>query len=350
MTLIFKLVLIVMITTHLFSCDKADNSRDENQPNPTVKVNEPKPISDLTRDAWNHYHIYGVDSFSQPVVCMAELKKQITELIKNPSDEALGESREYVATCLSIYKATTIFIAANKTTQLALDKLRGRIATRLEMPGFIDAIEGYPFSGIVNDTSLPLTKNDLINQHGLTDPNDVSLGFYVLEFLLWGENTNPEKHIARMSNDFAPAIEWQKQDIEIGLNELDIKEHPNNRRRRYLELATLILEADLNQLATTWNKNTLPPLNQETSQVLKLKVFNLLKDSAAEIKTTDSELLETLLPLLLEENDNQSKPSSLSQWLGVQGHKALEDLTNQETPDSAKITALKSLFELPATN
>lgn len=50
------------------------------------------------------------------------------------------------------------------------------------LPGFIDALPGYPDSGIVNDMTLPMTSEMLRAQHQFTDLQELSLGFHVIEY------------------------------------------------------------------------------------------------------------------------------------------------------------------------
>ena len=49
-------------------------------------------------------------------------------------------------------------------------------------PGFIDSIKNYPYSGIVNDSTIEIAPDVLKAQHMITDPSEISLGFHVLEY------------------------------------------------------------------------------------------------------------------------------------------------------------------------
>ncbi len=49
-------------------------------------------------------------------------------------------------------------------------------------PGFIDSLNGYPESGIVNDPTLTIDLATVASQHGITDPGEVSLGYHPLEY------------------------------------------------------------------------------------------------------------------------------------------------------------------------
>lgn len=338
---IIQAILIFSLGWALNGCD--DSSTPPSQPI-QAQPDTPKPIDDLTKEAWSFYHIHGVDSLSHPVACFSEFKQTIIKLIQEPSEPHLDESRKFLDQCRSTYNSTWLFIAANQQTQIQLDAIHQRIKQPLEMPGFVDSVKDYPYSGIVNDTSMPLTKDELLRQHGLTDPSDVSLGFAVIKFLLWGESIYQEKLPPRLAEDFVPVTQWSKRDHEIGLNELDIKEHANNRRRRYLEMATLILETDLNLLATTWNKNTLPPLNQKAGTELQGAILNqwqsLISDNA------NAKLREALLALLVEpsKETNHLTATPLSNWLNLASKPMFENLLNAEAPLESRQEALKQLL------
>ena len=49
-------------------------------------------------------------------------------------------------------------------------------------PGFLDSLDDYPQTGIINDDSLDIASEVLRHQHQITDSTEVSLGFHVLEY------------------------------------------------------------------------------------------------------------------------------------------------------------------------
>lgn len=52
-------------------------------------------------------------------------------------------------------------------------------------PGFLDSLPEWPDSGIVNDFTLQITSAVLVEQHGITDPGEVSLGFHPIEYFMF---------------------------------------------------------------------------------------------------------------------------------------------------------------------
>lgn len=113
------------------------------------------------------------------------------------------------------------------------------------LPGYIDAVAAYPYSGIVNDISLTINASTLRAQHGLTDTGDVALGFHAMEFLLWGE------HGQRHADDFALVQETTVEQRNAGLNIADL---PSNRRRDMLLLLSHLLKDDISSLHTHWQQ------------------------------------------------------------------------------------------------
>ena len=76
---------------------------------------------------------------------------------------------------------------------------------------------------------------------------EASLGFHVLEFLIWGENLNQQDE--RPPSDYFVITELNASEIEGGF-ELD--QLSNNRRRQMLLLNIEALLADFNSSREIW--------------------------------------------------------------------------------------------------
>lgn len=117
--------------------------------------------------------------------------------------------------------------------------------------GYIDYVPGYPLSGIVNDLALDLTPASLLAQHGLTDPSSASLGFHVMEFLLWGADGQ------RTASDYLPhgntaAVLDLLQDGGIDSFSGAIGIQNNERRRQYLQLVADAISEHMRRLERRW--------------------------------------------------------------------------------------------------
>ncbi len=82
--------------------------------------------------------------------------------------------------------------------------------------GYIDYLAFYPLSGIVNDMTLKISVQSMIEQHCFSDVRFASIGFHPMEFLLFGIDGK------RSARDFIP----QENNIEIV--HTDTKEEPDN--------------------------------------------------------------------------------------------------------------------------
>jgi putative iron-regulated protein len=98
--------------------------------------------------------------------------------------------------------------------------------------GFLDSVQYYPTSGIINDLTLSIDRETLRNQHGITDAEEVSLGFHAMEFLLW------DRQVA----DFVEQTSLTDGQTSGGLS---VHQLSNNRRRETLKLISTLLYEDI---------------------------------------------------------------------------------------------------------
>lgn len=102
---------------------------------------------------------------------------------------------------------------------------------------FIDGVKGNPHSGIIHDTDVPITAEALTERNAVSDEKNVTTGYHAIEFLLWGQDFNPDGPGQRPASDFEPGD--------------PIRE----RRRQYLKVVTDLLIDDLKSLVDAWGPN-----------------------------------------------------------------------------------------------
>jgi putative iron-regulated protein len=98
---------------------------------------------------------------------------------------------------------------------------------------YIDAVRGDPAAGLVNAGGVPVTRATLVERNASEDEADVTTGYHAIEFLLWGQDFNPNGPGTRSARDF----------VGSGAAE---------RRREYLKVATDLLVDDLKTVADAW--------------------------------------------------------------------------------------------------
>lgn len=139
------------------------------------------------------------------------------------------------------------------------------------LPGYVDGLSDWPGSGLVNDNTLILDRDNLLAQQGATSELEVSLGFQVLQFLLFGEplaprqvedfvipappSTEGDTGIDPTAADIAPngaasdRAEGEADPLEAGEMMVTLSPAEQVRRRRqYLQVATQLLVDDLRLL------------------------------------------------------------------------------------------------------
>ena len=131
--------------------------------------------------------------------------------------------------------------------------------------GYIDYIEGYPYSGIVNDLTLNINEESIRAQHGFTDPTNASLGYHAIEFMLWGHTGKrqapdffPQDNTAPIpSNDSDAITEVAKSDdISTTSGTQAFKPQNHNRRRQYTQLLSELLQKDLHRIQRRWEPSS----------------------------------------------------------------------------------------------
>ncbi len=115
-------------------------------------------------------------------------------------------------------------------------------------PGFLDSIDGYPDSGIINDVTIDVTAETLRLQHGITDREEVCLGYHAIEYLVFER----------------PLVDYVIADDRAA-------DDPVRRRRELLRLISIELNQDLAEIS-----NTLPV--QFSSEAGTLNSNQLLLD------------------------------------------------------------------------
>lgn len=97
----------------------------------------------------------------------------------------------------------------------------------------IDAVEGDPGAGLINDDSQPLTEASLRAANGAAGETNLTIGWHAIEFLLWGQDLSATGPGARPVTDYTTEAHAE-------------------RRKQYLTLVTGILVEDLEGVTAQW--------------------------------------------------------------------------------------------------
>ncbi|MDB3897990.1 hypothetical protein N9329_01040, partial [Gammaproteobacteria bacterium] len=159
------------------------------------------------------------------------------------------------------------------------------------VPGYLDYVDGYPDSGIVHDINVSLDSIGLRDQHGAFDISEVTLGFHVLEFLLWGSRDTQSE--LRSVDDFIEIDALDASQIESGYS---LEQLSNNRRRQLLAIIADILLGDFRELGSLWS-DQLERAEQSIDRTSQTELITTLADSMSAMLTEEL-LLRSLYPML----------------------------------------------------
>lgn len=172
-----------------------------------------------------------------------DLQTGILSLLDSPTTEQLTDTQSRWQKARTQMQALSFLFELANAEPIALKtlyELEYRLAAYPIQPGYLDRFGDYPISGLVFDIGFDLNQTSLIEQHGRTDSEEVVLGLYAIEFLLFSDKKN------RSVNDFIPQGKLSEEHRTQGLQ--TIQEIPVNRRRTLLRLQAAQLVADCTQL------------------------------------------------------------------------------------------------------
>lgn len=212
--------------------------------------------------------------------------------IEDANSETLNNTRQAWVDAHTAYELTALhrYFAMQLLEEqygLTLLQLQYQIDHWPIVPGYIDYVDGYPDSGIVHDINVALDSESLREQHGAFDISEVTLGFHVIEFLLWAESGS------RPADDYFAKEELSPEQIENGYS---LDQLSNNRRRLLLSVITEALVEDFRALQSLWLAQA-PSVEQRIEATSGTELIVALADSMSAMLTEEL-LLRSLYPML----------------------------------------------------
>jgi putative iron-regulated protein len=232
--------LALLAALALVSCSKQD---DTQTPEPATQNTPAQALASVPKgievnEASNSMWLRLEADIEACHSAIESLHSQTKLLLDSDGEPSLGEAQQAWSEAESRIVALDFLFRLAQSTPKHLDaiaQLDYLISATPIQPGYLDSFGDYPYSGLVHDIGTPIDRDTLLQQHGLTDSEEVLLGIYAIEYILFGENGS------RSSEDFVRQTELSAQDKANGLQ--SINEASNNRRRVLLSTqAALLLE------------------------------------------------------------------------------------------------------------
>lgn len=228
-----------------------------------------------------------------------KLQSTVERLLQAPDQQRLQQARQdwqaAVAAYENFYVFTRLGLISPQSFQ-ALTELDYRLAAWPIQPGYLDRFGPYAAVGLVFDIGLPLNETILRQQHGLMDESDIALGFYALEFVLFGERDSRSPDTLRAVGSL------DAEQRHAGYESVD--ELPDNRRRQLIGLQTQLIVTDLQHLQALWQKGRNNPGAQFAGLRSDQRVTALLRAGLAML----TEQIITLTEQTRRTSDSMEEP------------------------------------------
>lgn len=176
----------------LTACSGTDRdpgaTQSQTTPNVDESVEQPRTVFPFDQAA-SHIQTLAIRFGSDLVDHCETLQRRVHAFLAAPDESGRDATREAFHTCYEHWRRYQLF----QQIPFALHEREGfertvkLINTRPFQPGYIDGLPEYPYSGLVHETDLTLSLSVLLDQHRMMDEQSASLGFPVLEALLWRE-------------------------------------------------------------------------------------------------------------------------------------------------------------------
>lgn len=316
------------LATALFACTVLAGCQSE--PRSEQDIDHPFKAAALVFKQHAQTHIRGTLN-----VCKS-LKAPIREFLKAPSEAHHHTAQLAFQTCYQQWVSSQLFFQHpfDDSESAEFHQMMARTDARPFSPGYIDGVEGYPFSGLIHALDESITKRNLLEQHQLADTSAAAIGFPALETLLW---RTPVDTI------------WQAKGLDRELSE---------RRVRYVDISLNLLLEELTRASLRWRDggsfDQLSIAAQQQHVLQSLQRFTLvdLLDQQFSKRILSEPTWYHLAPMSgqgrsliatqLNTLDGYVAEPSFTQWLAEVGE--------QSTIDHLKADMLKaqtSLFLLP---
>jgi putative iron-regulated protein len=177
-------------------------------------------------------------SYEDAAAAAADLDDAVAALVAAPSEETLGDARTAWLAAREPYLQTEVYRFYDGPIDDPTDGPEGLINAWPLDESYIDYVEGDATAGIVNDPDIEITAEALESMNEQGGEENIATGFHAVEFLLWGQDSDPEGPGAR------PATDYVTDGSGTAENQ--------DRRAEYLTTVSGMLKGHLEGLVAAW--------------------------------------------------------------------------------------------------
>lgn len=202
------------------------------------KTLNPNDFSRLEARVVQNYSELVFLSYQEALKSVKSLNQALKSFVEAPSEELFEKAKEAWSNARKTYALTEAFRFYGGPIDSERRGLEIYLNARPIEESFVDYVQGQPSSGVINQIDLypEISKSLLVSIHRKDGVQNVSTGFRVLEFLLWGQDLNPDGPGQRLYTDYV---------LEVTPTA--------TRRAEYLLVTAALIEEHLNRLVEEWS-------------------------------------------------------------------------------------------------
>ena len=147
--------------------------------------------------------------YGQALAAAVSLRDTVAAFLAAPSPATLAAARRAWIASRDVYGRTEVFRFAGGPIDdvhpvTGVQGPETRINAWPVDEAFLDYVAGNPGSGLIANLAAPITAETLVGRHGAEGEAEVTLGFHAIEFLLWGQDLDPNGPGDRTERDYLP--------------------------------------------------------------------------------------------------------------------------------------------------
>lgn len=182
----------------------------------------------------SHYATLVYATYSDTLAATKAMQAAVAAFVKAPSAETLALARTHWLAAREFYGQTEAFRFYGGPVDDD-NGPEGRMNAWPMDEAYVDAVEGKPKSGLINNPKFKITKTNLSKFNERGGEENISTGWHAIEFLLWGQDRSETGPGDRSFTDYVDGAA------------------PNaDRRRQYLTVSTDLLVDDLSAITAQW--------------------------------------------------------------------------------------------------
>jgi putative iron-regulated protein len=191
-----------------------------------------------THEAIETYSAIVLASYTDSLATAEDLQDAVDDLVEGPSAATLLAAQNAWKAAREPYLQTEVYRFYGGPIDDEESGPEGLINAWPMDEGHVDYITGDPEDGIINDPSVEIDGETLESLNESPGDKDIATGYHAIEFLLWGQDEDPDGPGARPFTDYI-----------VGAGGTAANQ---DRRGEYLQTVTDLLIGHLEDLVAAW--------------------------------------------------------------------------------------------------